>query len=65
LEKEKINHEDMIELLGERPWKELRTFKELSYGMRGRRDEEGETRKERQGDERGGDKEGSKQRGGQ
>jgi len=31
LEKEKIGKEDMIELLGPRPWKELRTFKELSY----------------------------------
>jgi len=31
LQKEKINKDDMIELLGPRLWKELRTFKELSY----------------------------------
>jgi len=32
LSKEKLSKEDMVELLGERPWKELRTFQELSYG---------------------------------
>lgn len=31
LAKEKIGKEDMVELLGERPWKELRTFQELSF----------------------------------
>jgi len=31
LEKEKLNKDDMIELLGERPWKELRTYKDLSH----------------------------------
>jgi len=33
LAKEKLSKEDMVELLGERPWKELRTFQELSYGQ--------------------------------
>jgi len=31
LEKEKLNKDDMIELLGPRPWKELRSFQELSH----------------------------------
>jgi hypothetical protein len=31
LEKEKLNKDDMIELLGERQWKELRTYQELSH----------------------------------
>jgi len=30
--KEKLIKDDMVELLGERPFKELRTFQELSYG---------------------------------
>eukprot|EP01123_Difflugia_compressa_P006961 TRINITY_DN19396_c0_g1_i1.p1 TRINITY_DN19396_c0_g1~~TRINITY_DN19396_c0_g1_i1.p1 ORF type:complete len:347 (-),score=67.52 TRINITY_DN19396_c0_g1_i1:125-1135(-) len=33
LEKEKIGKEDMIELLGPRPWKELRSFSDLSYSV--------------------------------
>lgn len=35
LQKEKIGKEDMIELLGERPWKELRSFDDLTYGRVG------------------------------
>jgi len=31
LEKEKIGKDDMIELLGERLWKERRTYKDLAY----------------------------------
>jgi len=33
LAKEKLSKDDMIELLGERQWKELRTYQELSYGQ--------------------------------